>query len=148
MSTSRRQAPRQVNGLPIELNTDSHVDFQDPNLKNITAVAIHPGNLVDSRALRSNTPKSMSIMQTLIYKPLLPLLKLAMGPTLRTAAPAGADVAELALNDKYAGERGFYTLLNKDESSPESQDKQKQSDLWAQTLKWAYISSSNTKLQV
>lgn len=87
-------------------------------------------------------------MQTFVYKPLLPLLKLAMGPTLRTAAPAGADVAELALNDKYVGERGFYTLLNKDESSPESQDKQKQSSLWAQTLSWAKINSSNTKLQV
>lgn len=87
-------------------------------------------------------------MQKFVYKPLLPLLKVAFGPTLRTAAPAGADVAELALNDKYAGERGFYTLLNKDESSPDSQDKEKQSILWAQTLLWAKISSDNTKLQI
>lgn len=121
---------------------------QDPNLKNITAVAVNPGNLVDSRALRNHTPKSMSLMQTFVYKPLLPLLKLLVGPTLRTAAPAGADVAELALNDKYAGERGFCTLLDKDESSPESQDKQKQSSLWAQTLLWAKISSNNTELQL
>lgn len=148
MSTSSRQVSRQINGLPNELDTDPRVGFQDPDLKNITAVAINPGNLIDSRALRTNTPKSMPILQTFVYKPLLPLLKLAMGPTLRTAAPAGADVAELALNDKYVGERGFYTLLNKDESSPESQDKQKQSSLWAQTLSWAKISSSNTKLQV
>ncbi|KAG6358123.1 hypothetical protein INS49_014007 [Diaporthe citri] len=54
---------------------------KDPILKNITAVAINPGNLVDSRALRSNTPRSMSLMQTFVYKPLLPVLKLSMGPT-------------------------------------------------------------------
>lgn len=121
---------------------------QDPGLKNITAVAINPGNLVDSRALRSNTPMSMSLMQTFVYKPLLPIFKLYMGPTVRTSAPAGADVAELALNDKYAGERGFYTLLQKDESSPESQDKQKQSVLWLQTLSWARITKENTRLQL
>lgn len=121
---------------------------QDPILKNITAVAINPGNLVDSRALRSNTPRSMSLMQTFVYKPLLPVLKLSMGPTLRTAAPAGVDVAELALSDKYAGQRGFYTLLQKDESSPDSQDKQKQSALWSQTLRWASITQEDTKLQL
>lgn len=87
-------------------------------------------------------------MQTFVYKPLLPLLKLSMGPTLRTAAPAGADVAELALNPKYAGERGFYTLLERDQSSPESQDKNKQSRLWMQTLVWARITKDSTKVQL
>ncbi|KAH8650662.1 putative short-chain dehydrogenase [Tricladium varicosporioides] len=120
---------------------------KDENLQKITAVAINPGNLVDSRALRFNTPKSMILKQKYVYKPFLPLLKLAVGPTLRTAAPAGVDVVNLALSPEYAGERGFFTLLNKDQSSPESQDQKKQASLWAQTLKWAKITKDNTALQ-
>ncbi|KAK8008143.1 NAD(P)-binding protein [Apiospora marii] len=121
---------------------------KDPNLKALTALAINPGNLVDSRALHTNTPRSLVLMQTFVYKPLLPILRLIMGPTLRTAAPAGHDVVELALNPKYAGQRGYYTLLQKDQSSPDSQDKEKQSGLWAKTLTWAKITQDRTKLQL
>ena len=120
---------------------------KDKNLKKITAVAINPGNLADSRALRSNTPQNMIFFQKYILKPLLPLFKLLAGPTLRTSAPAGVDVVEIALNPKYADERGFFTLLQKDESSPESQDEKKQSSLWVETLKWAKITRENTALQ-
>ncbi|KAK6204022.1 hypothetical protein LQW54_008595 [Pestalotiopsis sp. IQ-011] len=120
---------------------------KDPALRGITAVAINPGNLVDSRALSTNTPKSLVITQKIVYKPLLPVLRLIMGPTLRTAAPAGTDVVDLALNPKFSSDRGFFTLLDKDESSPESQDSSKQSILWAQTLKWAKITKENTALQ-
>jgi hypothetical protein len=66
---------------------------------------------------------------------------------LRTAAPAGIDVVEIALNSKFAGERGFFTLLDKDQSSPESLDEAKQSGLWIKTLKWARITKDNTALQ-
>lgn len=113
----------------------------------MTAVAINPGNMVDSRALRTNTPSSMHTRQKFFYKPLLPLLRLPMGHTLRTATPAGIDVLELALGPNYAGEQGFLTLLDKDESSPESQDEGKQSKIWAQTLAWAKITGENTALQ-
>ncbi|EFY94945.1 hypothetical protein MHUMG1_07666 [Metarhizium humberi] len=113
----------------------------------ITAVAINPGNMVDSRALRTNTPPSLHKMQKFVYKPLLPVLKLIMGPTLRTAAPAGVDVVELTLNPKYKAKRGYYTLLEEDESSPDSQNREKQSKLWAQTLIWAKITENNTALQ-
>jgi hypothetical protein len=86
-------------------------------------------------------------MQKFVYKPLLPVLRLAMGPTLRTAVAAGPDVAELTLNPEYIGQRGFYTLLQKDESSPDSQDESIQGRLWAQTLEWAKISNGNTALK-
>ncbi|KAH8594971.1 putative short-chain dehydrogenase [Bisporella sp. PMI_857] len=121
---------------------------KDANLKRVTAIAINPGNLVDSRCLHNNTPKSLARTQKFVYKPLLPLLKLIMGPTLRTAAPAGVDVVDIALSPNYAGERGFFTLLQKDQSSPESQDEGKQSNLWAATLSWAKITKNNTALQV
>ncbi|KID95484.1 NAD(P)-binding domain protein, partial [Metarhizium majus ARSEF 297] len=113
----------------------------------ITAVAINPGNMVDSRALRTNTPPSLHKMQKFVYKPLLPVLKLIMGPTLRTAAPTGVDVVELTLSPKYKAKRGFYTLLKEDESSPDSQNREKESKLWAQTLIWANITENNTALQ-
>ncbi|KAI1876645.1 hypothetical protein JX265_004171 [Neoarthrinium moseri] len=117
---------------------------KDPNLNKITVVAINPGGLIDSRALRTNTPMSMAVMQTLVLKPLLPLLRFLMGPTIRPAAPAGVDVVDIALDPKFAAERGFFTLLQKDESSPESRDEQTQSRLWTQTLTWVKINKDNT----
>lgn len=86
-------------------------------------------------------------MQRFLLKPLLPLLKIPMGPTLRTAGPAGVDVIELAVSPKYAGKRGFYTLLHEDQSSPDSQDETKQENLWKKTLEWARITPKNTALK-
>jgi hypothetical protein len=116
-------------------------------LSKISAVAVNPGNLVDSRALTSNTPTSLHRMQRFVFKPLLPLLKIAIGPTLRTASPAGVDVVELALNPKFADKRGFYTLLQEDQSSPDSQDEGKLEKLWIKTLEWARIIPENTALK-
>lgn len=116
-------------------------------MKQITAIAVNPGNLVDSRALTTNTPQSLSRMQRFVYKPLLPLLRLLMGPTLRTSAPAGVDIADISVNHKYDGERGFFTLTQKDQSSPESQDEFTQTRLWGATLSWANITKDNTALQ-
>ncbi|KAK2598899.1 hypothetical protein QQS21_005641 [Conoideocrella luteorostrata] len=120
---------------------------KDARLSKVTAMAVNPGNMVDSRALRTNTPLSLHYMQMLVYKPLLPLLRLVMGPTLRTTVPAGKDTVELALSPEYAGKRGFFTLLTKDESSPDSQNEDLQSRLWAQTLVWGNIGKETTALQ-
>lgn len=119
---------------------------KDPSLNKVDAIAVNPGNMVDSRALRRNTPISLHRMQKWVYKPLLPLLQLS-DATLRTAAPAGVDVIELAVSPIYAGERGFFTLLKKDESSPESNDEGKQQSVWMKTLEWAKIANENTALQ-
>ncbi|KJZ77589.1 hypothetical protein HIM_02766 [Hirsutella minnesotensis 3608] len=119
---------------------------EEPGLNGVTAIAVNPGNMVDSRALRTNTPLSLRRMQTFVYKPLLPVLRLAMGPTLRTAAPGGKDIIELTVHPKYQGERGFFTMTEKDESSPESRDTDKQSKLWTQTLRWARITKENSVL--
>lgn len=87
-------------------------------------------------------------MQRFVFKPLLPLLRILMGPTLRTAGPAGVDVIELSVNPKFADKRGFYTLLQEDQSSPDSQDKTKQDALWKKTLQWAKITRENTVLKL
>ncbi|OTA53615.1 putative short-chain dehydrogenase [Hypoxylon sp. EC38] len=113
----------------------------------VTAIAMNAGNLVDSRALRTNTPQKMVRMQKFFYKPFLPLLRLASGPTIRNSAAAGVDVIEMALNPAYAGKQGFFTLLNPDQSSPESQDQEKQQKLWKKSLEWAKITKDNTELR-
>lgn len=120
---------------------------KDANLSQVTAVAINPGTMVDSRSFRSNTPTSMVRLQRIILKPLLPILKVAVNPAMRTAALAAVDVIQLAVDPAYSGERGFFTLLQKDQSSPDSQDEGKQQSLWSKTLEWAKITRDNTALK-
>ena len=67
-------------------------------------------------------------------------------PTMRTSAEAGRDVIELGLSRASPGERGFFTLLEKDESSPESMDKGKQEALWTKSAAWARITEENSAL--
>lgn len=105
-------------------------------MSKITAVAINPGNLSDSRALRTNTPQMLVYMSRFVIGPLRPLLKYA-DPTLRTTAEAAADVVELATGKAHPAERGYFTLLKKDESSPDSKDEDKQQVLWDKTESWA-----------
>lgn len=113
---------------------------------NITAVAINPGNLTDSRALRTNTPQMLGYLSRFIVQPLRPLLRL-IDPTTRTAAEAGADVVDLATNTAYPRERGYFTLLRKDDSSPESNDEEKQLSLWVKSAEWAKITRKDTALK-
>ncbi|RYP06147.1 hypothetical protein DL764_003323 [Monosporascus ibericus] len=115
------------------------------NLSKITAVAINPGNLVDSRALRVNTPGMLPLLQKFVLRPLMPLMRLR-DPTMRQASAAGVDVAKLAVDQEYAGARGYYTLLKEDESSPESKDEKKQEVLWVHSARWAGINKENTSL--
>ncbi|CAL8576738.1 hypothetical protein XPA_002604 [Xanthoria parietina] len=119
---------------------------KDPKLNKITAVAINPGNLSDSRALRTNTPPSLYYMSTFVIKPLRPLLRF-MDPTMRTSAKAGADVMQLATNDAFPGVRGYFTMLKKDESSPDSLNEEKQQMLWAKSAEWAGVGKGDTALQ-
>ena len=111
-------------------------------MSNITAVAINPGNLSDSRGLQVNTPKILVYMSKFVFPTLRPLLRL-MDPTMRTAAQAGADVVDLATSKAYPGERGYFTLLTKDDSSPESKDEGKQRQLWLKSAEWAGVSREN-----
>ncbi|CAG8960347.1 hypothetical protein HYFRA_00012421 [Hymenoscyphus fraxineus] len=111
---------------------------KSPDLKAITAIALNPGNLTDSRSLRTNTPKKLAVMQRFMLQPLGPIFSLLM-PMMRTSAKAAADVVDLAMSPKYAGEQGFFTLNKKDESSPESRDEFKQEKLWGKSAEWAGI---------
>ncbi|KAI0490215.1 hypothetical protein F4859DRAFT_1173 [Xylaria cf. heliscus] len=119
---------------------------KDKTLSNISAVVIDPGNISDSRALRTNTPALLSYMQRFVLQPLQPMLRLVL-PDMRLSADAGVDVAELVLNRKYADERGYFRLMVPGPSSPESLDEGKQERLWAKTAEWANIAKENTILK-
>ena len=80
-----------------------------------------------------------------ILRPLRPLLSF-MDPTLRTSAEAGLDVVDLAVNKAYPDEHGYFTLLKKDVSSPESQEKEKQKRLWMKSAEWVGINMDNFAL--
>ncbi|KXX76234.1 WW domain-containing oxidoreductase [Madurella mycetomatis] len=118
---------------------------KDPKLSRITATIINPGNLADSRALRVNTPQKMVVLSKFVLQPLRPVLRL-MDPTLRKSAEAGVDVARLATNIAHPGERGYFTLLNRDESSAESRDEARQDVLWTRSAQWAGVRSQDSPL--
>ncbi|TGJ87167.1 hypothetical protein E0Z10_g1586 [Xylaria hypoxylon] len=119
---------------------------KDKLLSNISAITIDPGNITDSRALRTNTPALLSYMQRFVLQPLRPVLRL-MVPDVRSSADAGMDVADIVLNRKYADERGYSRLMVPGPSSTESLDEAKQQKLWVKTAEWAKITDENTALQ-
>ncbi|RAO73205.1 uncharacterized protein BHQ10_009217 [Talaromyces amestolkiae] len=129
--------------------TDAGPQNSSSQLKNgITAIAINPGNLSDSRALRSNTPTSLQIMSRVVIKPLSPLLRMMVDPTMRSAKDAGVDVIELAVGKDYLHAEGYYTLRKRDESSVDSKDERKQEVLWAKTLQWTRLGPNDTVVAI
>lgn len=86
-------------------------------------------------------------MSKLVIQPLRFLLRF-IDPTMRNAAQAGIDVADLAMNKAHPGERGYFTLLEKDVSAPDSMDEETQQKLWVQSLEWVRITRENTALKV
>ncbi|KAI0439917.1 hypothetical protein F4803DRAFT_553615 [Xylaria telfairii] len=114
---------------------------RDKSLSKISAVVIDPGNLTDSRALRTNTPAILSYIQRFVLQPLRPVLHL-VATDLRRSADAGADVSELVLNQKHTDERGYFRLMVPGPSSAESLDETKQERLWVKTAEWAKVTTS------
>lgn len=86
-------------------------------------------------------------MSKLVIQPLRFLLRF-IDPTMRNAAQAGIDVADLAMNKAHPGECGYFTLLEKDVSAPDSVDEETQQKLWVQSLEWVRITRENTALKV
>ena len=100
---------RRYGTLPIDQTYFTIRYLQDLGLNRITAVAMNPRNLSDSRTLRTNTPQMLVFMSKFVLGPLRPLLR-SSDLTLRTTTEVGADVIELAFNKASPGQRGFFTL--------------------------------------
>ena len=67
---------------------------------------------------------------------------------MRTAASAGVDVVDLATNKAHPRDRGYFTFLEKDVSSPDSMDEETQEKLWVKSMEWAGITRENSALSV
>ncbi|GAD94144.1 short-chain dehydrogenase [Paecilomyces variotii No. 5] len=109
----------------------------DPALRHVTAIAVNPGNLGDSRPLRVNTTMFIFFLSWFILRPFLFILRRVVDPTMRTSREAAADIVEFATNTASPGERGYFTLSKKDVSSPDSFDEEKQEKLWQKILELA-----------
>lgn len=81
-----------------------------------------------------------------VLGPLQPLLKYLI-PTLRNTQVASIDLREISIGEQFRGSSGYFIMLNKDESSPESQDEEKQLKLWRKSLEWIKITEDQTPLE-
>lgn len=105
-----------------------------------------PGGLTDSRCMSSGVPSAWTILMKGVLGPLQPLLKHVI-PTLRTTKAAAADLIEISIGKQYRESRGYFFMLNKDKSSPESQDEEKQLKLWKKSMEWIKITQDQTPLK-
>ncbi|KAI1271140.1 hypothetical protein F5Y07DRAFT_383939 [Xylaria sp. FL0933] len=121
---------------------------KDPVFYKITAVATDPGVLCDSRAFTTNTPSSIANMQKYLLRPFQPVYRLFGNKVFRSSAQAAVDIVELALNNAQPDARGYFTLLNKDQSAPQSLDPETQRRVWVQSAIWAKITKENTALKM
>lgn len=55
---------------------------------------------------------------------------------------------DLAVNISHPGERGYFTLLQKDDSSLESRSEETQRKLWAKSIEWVGVTSKDTALEI
>ncbi|KAI0009267.1 putative short-chain dehydrogenase [Xylariaceae sp. FL0662B] len=120
---------------------------QNPNFKDITVVAINPGGLGDSRCFTTNTSLSVKLAQKFVLKPFMSVIHRLADPTFRSSAEAAVDVIELAVDKAHRGERGYFTLLQKDSSDPVTMDEGVQQRVWQKSLEWAKITKDNTALK-
>jgi hypothetical protein len=107
---------------------------------------MNPGNLVDSRAMQTNTPALVKNIQAYVLKPLWRVLKAVSDPTLRTSKEAGIDVIDLAVGKAHPGERGFYVLLKEQPGPPVTLDPNTQERVWLKTMEWARVTKGDTAL--
>jgi hypothetical protein len=108
----------------------------------------HPGDFQDSRAFQNNTPWILAFLAKYVMTPLNFLLRRLVDPTWRTCSEAGVDMVELAVNPKYSnGERGYYTLLKRDQPDEIVRDEQAKERVWRQAAKWAEIGQEECRLE-
>lgn len=107
-----------------------------------------PGGMPDSRCMAGDSvPASWKFLMRYVLSPLQPVLRY-MAPNLRTSTEAGVDLVEFAIGAKFAGKRGYFTMLDSDKSSKESYDEEKQNTVWKKSLEWANVSPEDTVLKI
>jgi hypothetical protein len=85
---------------------------------------------------------SLRILSNIVIQPFRPILRF-FDPTMRTVAVAAADIVKLATNEASPDERGYFSLLEKEDSSPDSLNRESQEQLWRKTLEWTGLVNSS-----
>ncbi|KAI1350593.1 putative short-chain dehydrogenase [Xylaria sp. FL0043] len=101
----------------------------NPKFQNITAIAVNPGGLGDSRCFRTNAPRFIQFMARFVPKPLIPVINRLADPTFRSSV-----------------EVGYFTLLKNDESDSLTLNLDMQTKVWKKSAEWARITKENTAL--
>jgi hypothetical protein len=106
---------------------------------------VDPGGLVDSRAFSGPDIPPQWSRKISVANWLQPVLSF-LNPTIRRSAHAAKDVIDLAAGPCGAGQRGYFIMSNKAESSKASQDEEMQAKLWNRSVEWAGITQQSTSL--
>ncbi|KAH7192611.1 uncharacterized protein B0J16DRAFT_380498 [Fusarium flagelliforme] len=117
---------------------------KNPKLSGITAVAMDPGGMVDSRAHKIQTPLIRFVFGLVLV--LLPILKY-FTYELRTAAQSGQELAELAVGDEYKGTKGYFMGLRREKEDPICEDANVRDVLWKACWRWAGLKKEDTVLE-
>ncbi|KAF4451504.1 hypothetical protein F53441_5513 [Fusarium austroafricanum] len=116
---------------------------KNPELSGITAIAMDPGGMVDSRAHRIQTP-TMRFAFGLITV-LLPVLR-HFTYTMRSADQSGRELVRLSVGDDFKGTKGYFMGLRREREDVASKDIHKQEVLWEACWKWTKMSKEETVL--
>ncbi|KAF1846874.1 short chain dehydrogenase/reductase SDR [Cucurbitaria berberidis CBS 394.84] len=113
--------------------------------KGLSALAVDPGGLVDSRAFSGPDIPSQWSRKISVVNWLQPLLSF-LNPTIRRCTHAAKDVVDLAMGPHGERQTGYFIMSNKAESSKASQDEEMQAELWNRSVEWAGITQKSTSL--
>ncbi|RGP74172.1 dehydrogenase reductase [Fusarium sporotrichioides] len=105
--------------------------------------AMDPGGMVDSRAHKIQTPLIRFVFGLIVL--LLPILKY-FTDELRSSAQSGQELAELAVGDKYQGEKGYFMGARREKEDAICMDADKRDVLWKACWEWAGVKKEETVL--
>ncbi|KAL4752236.1 hypothetical protein BDW72DRAFT_192180 [Aspergillus terricola var. indicus] len=117
--------------------------FQDPKLSTITATAMDPGGLVESRAQAGQKVSVQRI--SAVLKLLMPVLK-HITSTFRTNKDAGRDHLAVSLDPAFQGKRGYYVGQKQEAAASVTGDTAVQRRLWEACWQWAGFAPEETVL--
>ncbi|KAF5972370.1 dehydrogenase reductase [Fusarium coicis] len=116
---------------------------KNPKLSGITAIAMDPGGMVDSRAHRIQTPFMRFAFSLVLIS--LPILR-RFTDTMRTAAQSGRELVELSVDERFKGTRGYFMGARREEEDISCEDVHKRELLWNACWKWAEMMEEETVL--
>lgn len=119
------------------------ITWQDPDLRNLAAVAMDPGGLAASRAQGEQKQSVRRVMAVLNL--LMPLLK-HVTSTFRPAADAARDLVALSVGPAFRGARGYYVGRRQSPDAEVSRRPEAQIKLWEACWEWAGLSAGKTVL--